>query len=397
MPPRTELIFRNTKPKDKPYKLSDGGGLYLHIQPHGSKLWRMAYRYDGRQKVLSFGSYPSVTLANAREAREAAKKLLAQGLDPGLVRKSDRQTKRTARKNTFKSLAEECLEKWKAEGDAEATLTKKKWLLDFAIAGLGNRPIADITASELLAVLRKIEAAGRYDTAGRLRSTVGAVFRYAVATGRAERDISVDLRGALISPTVRHHPAITDPKKIGELLRAIDGFDGHPTTQIALKLAPLLFLRPGELRTAEWSEVDLKTRMIRIPASKMKMRRDHLVPLATQAVKLSEQIQEITAGSKYLFPSIRSWDRPMSENTLNAALRRLGYTSDEMTAHVFRSMASTRLNESGKFGPDVIERQLAHLEQNEVRRAYNSAEHLPERLKMMQYWADYLDNLRMSK
>ncbi len=353
-----------------------------------------AYRFDGKQKLLSFGSYPTVTLIKAREARDIAKKLLAEGLDPSAVRKSERQAKRTSRTNTLKSLAEECLDKWKAEGDAEATLSKKKWLLNLVISDLGSSAIADIKAAELLAVLRKIESAGHHETAGRVRSIIGAVFRYAIATGRAERDISADLRGALITPTVKHHPAVTDPKKIGELLRAIDGFDGHLTTQIALKLAPLLFLRPGELRTAEWPEVDLKAQMIRIPASKMKMRRDHLVPLARQAVRLIEEVKEINGESKYLFPSVRSWHRPMSENTLNAALRRLGYSSEEMTTHGFRSMASTRLNESGKFSSDVIERQLAHLEQNEVRRAYNAAEHMSERIEMMQYWADYLDGLR---
>lgn len=276
----------------------------------------------------------------------------------------------------------------------EATLIKKKWLLDFAITGLGDRPISEIKAPELLAVLRKIEAAGHYETAGRVRSTVGAVFRYAIATSRADRDVSSDLRRALITPTVRHHPALTDPKKIGGLLRAIDGFDGHPTTQIALKLAPLFFVRPGELRMAEWNEIDKKERMFRISAHKTKMRRESLVPLAKQALRLIEELREHTGESKFLFPSIRSRHRPMSENTLNAALRRLGYATDEMTTHGFRSMASTRLNESGKFRSDVIERQLAHLDQSEVRRSYNSAEHLPERIRMMQYWADYLDALR---
>lgn len=394
MPPRTELIFRTAKPKDRPYKLSDGGGLYLLVQPHGSKLWRLAYRYDGRQKLLALGSYPTITLTDARTSRDSAKKLLSQGQDPSVVKKSERRFKQISRTNTFQAIAAECLEKWRAEGDAETTLSKKKWLLDFAIADLGDQPIAEIKASDLLAVLRRTEAAGRYDTSGRIRSTVGAVFRYAIATGRAERDISADLRGALITPTVRHHPAITDPKKIGGLLRAIDDFDGHTTTKIALKLAPLLFVRPGELRMAEWTEIDEKHQMFRVPAHKMKMRRDHLVPLAKQTVRLIEELRDHTGKSKYLFPSVRSWHRPMSENTLNAALRRLGYSTDEMTTHGFRSMASTRLNESGKFSADVIERQLAHQEQNEIRRAYNAAEHLPERVRMMQYWADYLDSLR---
>jgi integrase len=394
MAPKNDLFFRTAKPGTKPYKLSDGGGLHILVQVRGSKLWHLAYRFDGKQKLLSFGKYPLISLSQARELRDEAKKLLAEGIDPSAVKKAERRQRSVSRANTFKAIAAECLAKWKAQGDAQTTLDKKEWMLDFVIADLGNMPIADMKAADLLSVLRKIEANGRHETATRVRGTVGAVFRYAVATGRADRDISTDLRGALITPTTRHHPAITEPKKIGGLLRAIDGFEGHPTTQAALKLAPLLFVRPGELRMAEWSEFDLKDRVWRIPAAKMKMRRDHIVPLSKQALQLISAVQSDALGSKYVFPSVRSAKRPMSENTLNAALRRLGYSSTEMTAHGFRSMASTRLNESDQFSPDVIERQLAHQEQNEIRRAYNSAEHLPERTRMMQYWADYLDGLR---
>ena len=397
MPLRNELFFRSAKPKSKPFKISDGGGLYMHVGPHGSKLWRLAYRFDGKQKLLSFGKYPLVSLSRARELRDEAKKLLAEGIDPSAVKKAERRSRSLSRANTFKAVADECMAKWKAKGNTQKTLGKKQWLLKFAIDDLGDMPIADIKAADLLEVLRKIEAKGRYETAGRVRSTVGTVFRYAVATTRAERDISVDLRGALATSKTQHYPAITEPKKIAALLRAIDGFEGHPTTQAALKLAPLLFVRPGELRMAEWAEFDLKGKVWRIPAHKMKMRRDHIVPLSKQAVQLLSGIDRDADGSKYIFPSVRSGKRPMSENTLNAALRRLGYSSDEMTAHGFRSMASTRLNESGQFAPDVIERQLAHQEQNEIRRAYNSAEHLPERTRMMQYWADYLDALRESR
>lgn len=392
-----DVDFRKAEIRDEPYKIFDGGGLHLYVTPHGSKLWRLAYRFHGKQKLLSLGAYPVVSLADAREARTNAKRLLSQGHDPSVVRQAERDAKKMAAGNDFASIAKECLKKWKAEGQAEATLTKKGWLLDFVIKDLGRRPIAEITARELLAVLKKIDSTGRYETASRARSTVGAVFRYAIATGRAERDVSADLRNALTSPKVRHHPAITDPRKIGGLLRAIDGFDGHPTTQIALKLAPFLFLRPGELRSLEWSEVDIPANLIRIGANKTKLRREHICPLSQQAIKLIEQMREISGESRYLFPSLRSWHRPMSENTLNGALRRLGYTGDEMTAHGFRSMASTRLNESGQFAPDVIERQLAHFEQSEVRRAYNAAQYLPERIRMMQYWADYLDELRRAQ
>ncbi len=397
MPSQTELFFRSAKPKSRPFKISDGGGLYMHVEPHGSKLWRMAYRFDGKQKLLSFGKYPLISLSRARELRDEAKKLLAEGIDPSAVKKAERRSRSLSRANTFKAVADECMAKWKAKGNTQKTLGKKQWLLKFAIDDLGDMPIADIKAADLLEVLRKIEARGRYETAGRVRSTVGTVFRYAVATTRAERDISVDLRGALATSKTQHYSAITEPKRIGALLRAIDGFEGHPTTQAALKLAPLLFARPGELRMAEWVEFDLKGKVWRIPGHKMKMRRDHIVPLSKQVVQLLSSIEREDEGSKYVFPSVRSRKRPMSENTLNAALRRLGYSSDEMTAHGFRSMASTRLNESGKFAPDVIERQLAHQEQNEIRRAYNSAEHLPERTRMMQYWADYLDGLRAAK
>lgn len=397
MPPRNELFFRSAKPKSTPFKISDGGGLYMQVESHGSKLWRLAYRFDGKQKLLSFGKYPLISLRRARELRDDAKKLLAEGIDPSAVKKAERRNRSLSRANTFKVIAGECLAKWKLGGFAQPTLDKKEWLLGFLNADLGDMPIVDIKAADLLDVLQKIETKGHYETARRVRSTVGAVFRYAIATGRAERDISADLRGALITPTTRHHPAITEPKKIGALLRAIDGFEGHPTTQAALKLAPLLFVRPGELRMAEWAEFDLKGKVWRIPAHKMKMRRDHVVPLSKQAVQLVAAIRSESGSSTYVFPSARSGKRPMSENTLNAALRRLGYSSDEMTAHGFRSMASTRLNESGQFPPDVIERQLAHQEQNEIRRAYNSAEHLPERVRMMQYWADYLDKLRADK
>ena len=262
------------------------------------------------------------------------------------------------------------MDKFEAEGDAPATLKKKRWLLDFANKELGKRPIAEIKAPEILDALRKIEKRGRHETATRARSTVGAVFRFAIATGRAERDPTADLRGALITPTVTHRATIVEPKAVGALLRAIDGFEGHAVTRYALKLAPLVFVRPGELRQGEWAEFDLADAEWRIPAKKMKMRRPHRVPLAPQALAILRELQEITGGSRYLFPSVRSWHRPISDNTLNAALRRLGYDKTELTIHGLRSTASTLLNESGKWHADAIERQLAHQEANEIRGAY---------------------------
>jgi integrase len=395
MPARNDAAFRSAKPREKPFKLSDGGGLFLLVQPNATKLWRLAYRYDGKQKLLALGQYPVISLADARIKRDAAKKLLADGVDPSIERKTERRTAQMSRRNTFKAVAEELMVKFAAEKDAPTTLKKKEWLLDFAISEFGNRPIADIKAPEILEALRKIEKRGRHETATRVRSTVGAVFRYAIATGRAERDPAADLRGALITPTVTHRATIVEPNAVGALLRAIDGFDGQPTTRYALQLAPLVFVRPGELRKAEWSEFSIPDAEWRIPGVKMKMRRPHRVPLAPQVLAILTELREITGGSKYLFPSVRSWHRPISENTLNAALRRLGYDKTELTVHGLRSTASSLLNESGKWNADAIERQLAHQEQDEVRGAYtHAAEFWQERVRMMKWWASHLDELR---
>jgi integrase len=395
MPARNDAAFRSAKPREKPFKLSDGGGLYLLVQPNATKLWRMAYRFDGKQKLLALGQYPVISLADARIKRDAAKRLLTDGIDPSIERKTERRTAQMSRRNTFKAVAEELMAKFRAEGDATTTLKKKEWLLDFAIAEFGNRPIAEIKAPEILEALRKIEKRGRHETATRVRSTVGAVFRYAIATGRAERDPSADLRGALITPTVTHRATIVEPNAVGALLRAIDGFEGQPTTRYALQLAPLVFVRPGELRKAEWSEFNCDDAEWRIPAAKMKMRRPHRVPLSPQTLAILAELREISGASKYLFPSTRSWHRPISENTLNAALRRLGYDKTELTVHGLRSTASSLLNESGKWHADAIERQLAHQEQNEVRGAYtHAAEFWQERVRMMHWWASHLDGLR---
>jgi len=384
---------RTVKACERPIKLSDSGGLYLLIQPHGSKLWRLAYRFGGKQKTLAIGVYPTITLKQAREKRDEAKRLLAANMDPSTERRLEKLGASTS--NTFRVVAKELLMKLEREGRAEATLVKQRWLLHFAYPAIGDRPVAEITAPEVLSVLRKVEARGRYETARRLRSTCGMVFRYAIATGRAERDPSVDLRGALTAPKVIHRSAIVDPADMGALLRAIEDYEGLPLTKAALKLAPLVFVRPGELRKAEWAEFDLEHAEWRIPAAKMKMRRLHRVPLSKQALAIIHDLGALSGGGRWLFPSVRSTSRSMSENTLNAALRRLGYSKDQMTAHGFKGMASTRLNEMGRWNPDAIERQLAHQESNDVRRAYmHAAEYWPERVKMMQTWADYLDELR---
>jgi integrase len=395
--PLTDAAVRSTKPMARPRKLSDGGGLFLLVQPKptGSKLWRLAYRFDGKQKTLALGSYPTVSLSNARDGRAGAKKLLANGIDPSVQRKTDRQVERAMAGTSFRAVAEELVAKLEREGRAHVTVTKKRWLLDFAYPAFGDRPVGGITAKELLCLLREIEERGTYETAKRLRSTCGMVFRYAIATGRAEHDPSADLRGALTTHRVTHRAAIVEPADIGALLRAIDGFDGQPTTHAALRLAPHVFVRPGELRHAEWSELDLDVAIWSIPASKMKMRRPHRVPLSQQSLVIIRDLREITGNGRLVFPSVRTVLRPISENTLNAALRRLGYASEDMSTHGFRSMAATRLNEMGRWNPDAIERQLAHQEGNAVRRAYtHGAEFWSERVQMMQAWSDYLDGLR---
>jgi integrase len=394
--PLTDVVIRNHKAVQRPTKLSDGGGLHLLLTPSGGRLWRLQYRYAGKQKLLAFGAYPEISLAAARTKRDEAKKLLADGNDPGVQRRIEKLSRQASGANTFAALANEYLHKLEQEGRAQATMAKTAWLLDFTRPLLGSRPISEITAAEVLSVLRTVERRGRLESARRLRSTVGSVFRYAIATARAQNDPSIALRGALIAPKVTPRPAIVDPKRFGDLLRAIDGFDGQPETRAALKLMALLFPRPGELRLSTWEEFDLPNRTWAIPASRTKMRREHRTFLPMQAVEVLKAQREISGGGKLLFPSLRSAQRPISENTLNGALRRLGYAQDEMTAHGFRASASTMLNESGKWSADAIERQLAHIEGNEVRRAYARGEHWDERVKMMTWWADYLDRLRGS-
>lgn len=392
--PLTDIAVRQAKATEKPFKLSDGGGLHLLVTPTGGKLWRLAYRFDGKQRQLAFGGYPEVTLKDARARRDAAKETLAAGVDPGTKAKIEKRTRQIASGNTFGLISAEYVTRLIDEGRADATIEKVRWLLGLAMPALDKRPISEISAAEVLAVLRAIEKRGTHETARRLRSTIGTVFRFAIATTRAENDPTFALKGALITPKVKHRAAVTDPKGIGALLRAMDDFEGQATTHAALKLMAILFPRPGELRMAEWSEFDLDRAVWTIPASRTKMRRPHRIPLARQAVAILRDLQAITGAGKLVFPCVRTTSRPISENTLNAALRRLGYGKDEATAHGFRATASTVLNQSLLWHPDVIERQLAHVEANDVRRAYDRGEHWDERVKMMNWWADHLDALR---
>ena len=330
-------------------KRSDGGGLHLLVSPTGGKLWRWAYRFDGKQKTLAFGAYPAVSLADARQKRESAKKLLASGVDPAQQARIDKLNRRAASANTFDAVADEFLAKTEREDKAEATLTKKRWLLGIARADLGARPIAEISAAEILVPLRKVESQGNYETARRLRAVIGQVFRYAIATARADNDPTFGLKGALTAPVVTHRAAVTDRKAFGGLLRAIWGYEGTPETRAALQFMALLYPRPGELRQAEWTEFDLDKGVWTIPAARTKMRREHRKPLPSPAVDILRDLQKLTGNGRLAFPSVQSTLRPLSENTLNAALRRLGFTQSEATAHGFRATASTLLNESGKW------------------------------------------------
>ncbi|WP_188645573.1 tyrosine-type recombinase/integrase [Tsuneonella deserti] len=390
----THIQITSAKPTGKAFNLADSQGLYLTIKPNGSKLWRFNYRYLDKQKTLHLGPWPDVGLADARSRRDEARKQLAAGLDPAYEKKRARITAKIAAANTFKEVAEEWVAKCKREGRAPVTLEKIRWLLGMAYPMIGSLPIAKITPQEALAVLRKVEATGRYESARRMRSVLSRVFRYGIATARADRDVASDLRGALTTPKVTHLAAITTPKEAGALLRAIDDYTGHEITAIALRLSPHLFVRPGELRQAEWSEIDARAAIWSLSAEKMKMRRPHRVPLSRQVLAMLEELHALTGHGRFLFPSFRSSRQCMSENTVNAALRRLGYSQEEMTAHGFRAMAATLLNEMGIWNPDAIEKQLAHLDTSMVRRTYTRGEYWDERVRMMQHWSDYLDQLR---
>jgi integrase len=390
----TDAKIRGIKPPARQVKHFDGGGLYLLCTPSGGRLWRLKYRFDGKSKGLSLGKYPDVSLLDARQRRDEARRHLANKVDPGDVRRAQREVQ-SAEIDTFAVISGEWFNKFSsAWSEKYRSIISRRLEIDIN-PFIGTRPIAAITAPELLAVLRRAEARGCIDTAHRLRSITGLVFRYAVATGRAERDPSGDLRGALPPAQVTHHAALTDPKQVAPLLRAIDGYQGSFIVKSALRLAPLFFVRPGELRHAEWSEIDLDEALWSIPASRMKMRQAHLVPLCSQAVTILTALKALTGAGRYCFPSMRSSSKkPMSDNTLGAALQTLGYTPDVQSAHGFRAMARTILDEVLSIRPDFIEHQLAHSVRDPNGTAYNRTAHLAERRKMMQTWADYLDELK---
>ena len=390
----TDTAIRKAKPKEKPYKVSDSQGLYLLVNPKGSKLWRVKYRMNGVERKLALGSYPEITLAEARSARDAARRQLAHSIDPNFVKRQERIEAGIRASNSFSSVAQELIEKKAREGMAEPTLAKMRWFVKLLGNDYGKRPVAEITPQELLHELRKHERRGRLETANLLRAFASRVFRYAVATARAERDPAQLLIGALTTPRVKHFPAITDAVTFGALLRAIEDYQGDPAVMHALKLTPHVFQRPGEIRHMEWTEVDFGKAVWIIPEGKMKMRQPHSVPLSRQSLAILTNMRTLSGSGRYVFPSIRSRTRPISENTINAALRRMGYPKDQMTAHGFRTSASSLLNESSKWNPDAIERALAHMVAGSVRRIYNQSAYWTERVEMAQWWSDYLDELR---
>jgi integrase len=393
----TDTAVRSAKPRAKPYKIYDSGGLFLLVTPTGNKWWRLKFRYGGKEKLLSLGVYPEVTLKDARARRDQEHKNLAFDVDPSMNRKAAKLAKADGQRNTFEVVAREWFEKrssiW-AGTHSEKVIRRLEVDL---FPWVGNRPVGEIKAHELLDVIRRIEKRGAIDTAHRALQNCGQILRYAVATGRAERDCSTDLRGALSPIKEGHFAAITEPKAIGGLLRAMDAYNGNLVTRCALRFAPLVFVRPGELRNAEWAEIDLKNAEWNIPADRMKMREPHLVPLSRQAVEILVELQPLTGKGRYVFPSAISSQRPMSENAVLGALRRMGIGKDEMSGHGFRAMARTILDEVLHVRPDYIEHQLAHAVRDPNGRAYNRTAHLPERHKMMQQWADYLDGLREEK
>lgn len=393
----SDVAIRNAKPRDKPYKMGDSLGLFLLVQPSGGKLWRQKYRMDGREKKLGIGTYPDVSLSEARRRRDEAREMIAAGKDPSREKQRDRLRARESVGDTFALIAKEYCDKRKRDGQkgwAPATASRSEYLLGLLSGSIGRIPIAEIEPADVLAAVRKIEGKGNLESARRTLQLASSVFRYAVATARLSSDPTRDLKGALTAPTVTHFGAITDPRAVGELLRAIEGYEGLGIAKLALQVAPHVFVRPGELRHAEWNEFDFDNALWTIPGEKTKMRKPHHVPLSRQSRALFEELRAITGPDGYVFPSVRTRSRPMSENTINGALRRLSYSSDEMTGHGFRAMASTLLNESGKWSPDAIERALAHGESNKVRAAYHRGAHWDERVAMAQWWSNYLDTLR---
>ncbi len=391
--PLTALKVENAKPKAKRYALADGSGLHLLVTTNGKRLWRFRYRFAGKANMLSFGLFPDVSLASARAKRDEARTMLADGKDPSQQKKLDKLAAAAAANNTFGGIAEEWLEGREENGAAATTMVKNRWMLHALAAPLSKRPIAEITAAEILAVLKKVEKSGRRETARKLRGMVGTVFRYAVATLRAPTDPTYSLKGALSAPIVTHRPAITDERQLGALMSSIEEYDGWPTLRAAIHFLALTMTRPGEVRFMRRNEIVWPKSTWTIPAERMKMRRPHDVPLSPQALAVLREVWDLSQGNGLVFASIRSPLRPLSENAMNSALRRMGYTKEQMCAHGFRSSASTVLNERG-YNPDVIEVALAHLDDDEVRRAYNRAKYWKERVKLLQDWSNLLDQFK---
>jgi len=387
------MKVQKAKSKEKSFALFDGGGLFLLVTPSGGKLWRFKYRYNSKPKLLALGTYPEISLIDARKRRDEARAQIAHGIDPGAVRKAQKQAK-IEETETFEIIAREWQEKFKSKWQEEYAdkIMRRLELNVFPLIGL--KPIKDIKAPELLAVLRRVESRDALELAHRIRNLCDQIFRYAVATGRTERNPAADLKGALKPVKEKHRAAITEPKRVGKLLRAIDSYQGTFVVQCALKFAPLAFVRPGELRHAEWSEINFENAEWNIPASKMKMKEAHLVPLSRQAIEILRKLHTLTGTGRYVFPSERSSQRPMSENAILVALRIMGYPKEEMSGHGFRAMARTILDEVLQIRPDFIEHQLAHAVRDPNGRAYNRTAHLNERRKMMQKWADYLDDIK---
>lgn len=393
--PLTDTQIRALKPKDKSYLVADGDGLSLEVAKSGSKLWRFRYRFNGKPRLFALGRYPEVTLADARKKLFEARSQVSAGIDPGSERKKEKQLAAIASSNTFGAIAEQYIQtKLVAECRAENTIKKSRYFLE-KLYPLAGRPIEEIEAPEILVILKKSEGLGKYETAKRCRSFASRVFRFAIAMGVAKRDPAADLKGALITPKVKHHAAILDPEAFGKLLQQIDFYEGgNINTRLALQIAPHVMLRPGELRQGTWDEINLEEAVWTIPASRMKARREHKVPLSDQVLAMFRELVQFTGPDGYLFPAFHTSRRPMSENTLNQAFRRMGYSKEEVTSHGLRTTASTLLNESGLWQPDAIERALAHQDKNAIRGTYNRGSYWHERVKMMQWWSDYLEELK---
>ena len=394
--PLSDVQVRNAKPQDAEYKLLDGYGLFLLVTPTGGKLWRLDYRIGDKRKTMALGQYPAVSLADARQRREDARKLLANGQDPGVVKKAVQEAAAVAAASTFERVAAAWFEKRKPEWVESHVVSIKGRLDNYILPAFGCKPIAEVTAADVRTMLLKIEARGTVEAAKRVKVICGQVFRYAVAHDLVAHDPSAALKPSELFRKVekRHFAAITDPKELAPLLRSIDGYGGSIETRCALRLLPMLLMRPGELRHLEWSEIDVESSQISIPAEKMKMRSAHVVPLSKQVLAILEEIRPLTGAGKYVFPSTRSAERPISDNTLNACFRRMGYDSDTVTAHGFRATARTIMDEVLGFRPDIIEHQLAHAVKDPNGRAYNRTAFIEDRRRMMQHWSDYLDGLK---